>query len=208
MANVSDIIILGTYPQEDGDFSKREPLEWMVLDKKDGRLLCVSRYLLECRPYHGKLEDTAWAECSLRGWLNQDFFRQAFSEEEQRRILPTDLINDEYGEYPQYNTTDRIFLLGCEEAERYFEFEERAAKTTAYARAQGAWFLKEEEAEPDGSDLNTGLWWLRYPDVMWKEKAGRYDTLSVVNFDGYIEHYADDVTGANICVRPAMWIKA
>ena len=177
-------------------------------DQKDDRLLCISRYLLACRSYHEILEDTAWSKCALRRWLNQDFFQQTFHEEEQRKILATDLINDEYGEYPEYNTTDKIFLLSHEEAEKYFEFEKRATKTTAYARAQGAWFLKEEEAERDGGDMNTGLWWLRYPKILWEEKAGLYDTLCIVNFDGYIEEYADDVMAANVCVRPFMLIKA
>ena len=52
----------------------------------------------------------------------------------------------------EYNTTDKIFLLS------------------------------HEEAKLDGGDMTTGLWWLRYPRILWKEKAGLYDTLCIVNF--------------------------
>lgn len=114
------------------------------------------------------------------------------------------MINDE--QRPKYNTMDRIFLLSYDEAEKYFEFEERVAKTTAYARSQGAWFLDENEAEDD-SELNTGSWWLRYTDCLDEEDNGLYDGVDCVNFDGYIEENADYVTAKNCSVRPALWVK-
>lgn len=204
MSNIGDIIVLGSYPQNSMDFSKKEPIEWIVLDIKEGNLFCISKYLLDCKPYHKILEKTTWSKCTLRNWLNQDFFQQAFTAEEQRKILVTDIINDK--KRSEYNTQDRIFLLSCDEAEKYFEFEERATKTTAYARTQGAWFLNEKEAARDGGTPNTGGWWLRYPGWQHKEDKGLYDGLSCVNFDGYIEISADPVTAADCCVRPALWI--
>lgn len=87
MANIGSIITLGSYPQKDLDYSKREPIEWIVLDKKDDCLLCISRYLLDCKPYHEILEKTAWAKCTLRQWLKNEFFCHAFAKEEQEKIV-------------------------------------------------------------------------------------------------------------------------
>lgn len=204
MANIGDIITLGSYPQNNLDYSKREPIEWLVLDKKDNSLLCISKYLLDCKPYHEILEKTVWAKCTLHDWLNNAFFNDAFTRAEQQQICVTDVINDE--QHPEYNTKDRIFLLSQEEVEAYFEFEERATKTTAYARTQGAWFLDEKEAESE-YELNTGSWWLRYPDSIEDEDAGFYDGVDCVNFDGYIEEDADYITARNCSVRPAFWVK-
>lgn len=102
------------------------------------------------------------------------------------------------------NTQDYIFLLSPDEAEEYFEFKERGAAATAYAREQGAWFL-----EDDCDDKNNGGWMPRYYGVEDDEggEEGKYDFITVVNFDGYIEYGADDVIAKNVCIRPAFWLK-
>ena len=106
------------------------------------------------------------------------------------------------------NTKDYIFLLSCDEAETYFDFAERAVKTTLYARKQGAWFLDDYKDEHH----NNGTWWLRYPNTLNKDivkgESDLYTVLSCVNFDGYIEGAAEEVTGTRCCVRPAFWLKA
>lgn len=75
---------------------------------------------------------------------------------------------------------------------------------TAYARKQGAWFLKD-----DCDDKNNGGWVLRYYGVEDDEgkEEGKNDFITVVNFDGYIEYGADDVITENVCIRPAFWLK-
>ncbi len=192
-----NIITLGTYPQNS---ELHEPIEWIVLKQETGRVLCISKFLLDCRPYHVTAESITWEKCSLRRWLNDHFFNTAFTKEEQNRIQVTDI------ETPLHDTKDHIFLLSCEEAEIYFDFDERAARTTPYARKQGAWFLD------DSSDkyFNNGSWWLRYPDILdeyIKEgKSGLYTILSCVNFDGYIEGGAVEASGTNCCIRPAFWL--
>ncbi len=47
-------ILLGTYPQSTGP--DREPIEWLVLKEEEKRILCLSRYLLDSRPYHERSE--------------------------------------------------------------------------------------------------------------------------------------------------------
>lgn len=53
MANIGDIITLGSYPQNNSYYSKGEAIEWIVLDKNNECLLCISKYLLDCKPYNG-----------------------------------------------------------------------------------------------------------------------------------------------------------
>lgn len=211
MAEIGEQIILGAYPQNSANFSHKEPIQWTVLAKEEGRILCISRFLLDCKPYHQTPEMVTWATCGLRQWLNGEFLEAAFSPEEQKRILPTHLTN--HKNYPQYDTEDRIFLLDHQQAVNYFEDEDhpmtRSALTTPYARSQGAWFLSAEEAGEDEAELAfAGCWWLRCPEVMpSKNKDGLYDVLSCVNYDDYIELYASSVEETDVCVRPALWLK-
>lgn len=185
----SDTILLGSYPQND-DFPKREPIEWIILEKANGQSLCISRFLLDCRPYHRTPGKIIWKECSLRHWLNFDFFTYAFTKEEQERISLSEIKN------PKSNTIDRVFLLNLDEAEHYFNFENRAAKVTHFAQKQGAWSMNE-----------CGVWWLRYSGAEEIMEEGELDGISCVNFDGYIEENASEPTNSICSVRPVIWLK-
>lgn len=187
-------IILGTYSQ--CCKSEKEPIEWIVLKKENNRCLCISKYLLDCRQYHEFLKEITWEKCTLRQWLNSKFLLTAFSPEEREKVLLSHVEN------PTQDTQDYIFILNHDEAEKYFEFKKRGAETTAYARSQGAWFV-DEECE----DKNKGTWWLRYYGEEYEDAEGEDEFISCVNFDGYIECAAEEVTGTKCCVRPAFWLK-
>lgn len=195
-------IKMGNYPQNCG--LEKEPVEWMVLREEKHRCLCISKYLLDCQPYHHLPGRVTWQNCTLRNWLNHEFLMTAFSNEEREKILLSDVIN------PAKNTQDYIFLLSTDEVETYFddetedyvEYDERQALTTSYARAQGAWFL-DEHCEDD----NKGCWWLRYYGKHYQQEEGNYDFMSCVNFDGSIERAAQGVEETDCCIRPAFWLR-
>lgn len=189
-------VVMGRYPQNCG--SEKEPIEWLVLKEEENRCLCINKYLLDNRQYHNVSEKVIWRNCALRHWLNNEFFTTAFSSEERERIILSDVVNQ------AQNTQDHIFLLNADETEEFFAFEERGAETTEYARQRGAWFVRE-----DCTNKNKGSWWLRYygdSDYSNDIQEGEYDCISCVNFDGYIEIGAEDVTGKS-CVRPVFWLK-
>ena len=73
------LITLGRWPQSG---SQPEPIQWLVLAEEENALLCLSAAILDCQPYHREGGPATWAGCSLRRWLNQDFFFAAFSPEE------------------------------------------------------------------------------------------------------------------------------
>ena len=195
-------IIMGEYPQTCG--MKKEPVEWIVLKEEQQRCLCISKYLLDCKPYHDSSKNITLQDCTLRNWLNHDFLMQTFSNEEREKILLSTIEN------PAENTRDYIFLLSTDEVEElfddevedYVDYEERGAMTTAYARSQGAWFIDENCEEE-----NKGTWWLRYYGDFRDKEEGKYDFISCVNFDGYIERAAQGVEEAGSCIRPAFWLR-
>lgn len=62
-------------------------------------MLVISKYALDGQKYHSSYTDRSWAKSSLRLWLNEDFFNEAFNEEEQKRILSVTITNDDNETY-------------------------------------------------------------------------------------------------------------
>ena len=151
-----DIIKFGNYPQDIN--GSKSPIEWLVLDVKGNEALLISRYGLDCKQYHHNYTDITWEDCDLRKWLNNDFIKSAFSEEEAKKIKVSELKNEDNPEYRTRggnNTKDRIFCLSINEAEHYFGSDnDRQCKPTAYARKQGAFV-----------DNDCCYWWLRSPGI-------------------------------------------
>ncbi|MEE3423854.1 MAG: DUF6273 domain-containing protein, partial [Succinimonas sp.] len=129
-------IKFGNYPQQNSN--TKEPIEWLVLEVNEKDALLVSRYGLDCKQYHHERVSMTWEQCDLRKWLNHDFLKDAFSPEDQRRIMLSEVVNDDNREYRTRggnNTRDRVFCLSLAEAERYFKNDaERRCRPTALAK--------------------------------------------------------------------------
>ena len=205
-----DVVTFGSYEQDNNPDNGPEPIEWIVLEVKDGKALLLSRYGLDAIPYNTEEAEVTWETCTLRKWLNSDFLGRAFSGEEQACILTAEVDNGPgqgYGEWSASggnNTQDKLFLLSFREANRYFgvkHYHEDDGKNTvsrmaptAYAIAQGAW-ADAECFTADGS--RAGLWWLRSPG------SDQY-CASSVDFSGPLWYVS--VTNGENCVRPAFWL--
>ena len=187
-----DIIKFGNYPQ-DSDGNKA-PIEWLVLDfnEKTEEALLISRYGLDCIQYHNSWANITWEDCDLRKWLNNDFIKSAFSEEEAKKIKVSELKNEDnpkYGTKGGNNTKDRIFCLSINEAKLFFGSKnDRQCKPTAYARKQGA-YVKNDCC----------YWWLRSPGL-YKDRATSVCMGGALNLYGY------DVYNGGSAVRPALRI--
>ena len=212
-ASVGDYVTFGTYEQDNVTSNGPEDIDWIVLDKKDGKALLLSRYALDAKPYHEEWKDITWEDCTLRSWLNDTFYTTAFSKKERGYIATTTVINDdnpEYGTEGGNNTKDKVFLLSIDEVTSYSYFSSnwdewdvaRRCQVTEYAKVQGGWAYSEEEygwygtTEYDGN----GWWWLRSP--------GNYGgNAALVYFDGRVDRLGNRVVGNAPVVRPALWVE-
>lgn len=191
-------LFLGSYEQDENAENGEEPIEWIVLETLEGRSLLVSRYALECLPYHESKGDIIWADSTLRAWLNDSFLITAFTLPEQAAILTTALPNDlgsgniEWTVSGGAATEDRVFLLSYQEATQYFSLpENRKLSGTTYARGKGAKFLGLVSVGIAETD-----WWLRSPGRV------AYDGCYVDVFGQIGTRSAADKQG----VRPAIWL--
>ena len=80
-----DVVTFGRYPQTAAGDDKT-PIEWYVIKIDGESIMLLSKYILDCMPINEGTHYITWPDCSLRKWLNQDFYLTAFDEEERAII--------------------------------------------------------------------------------------------------------------------------
>ena len=114
-----ETVIFGAYEQDNSIENGAEPIEWEVFQDLGDYYMLVSKYCLEDMPYNDAEIDTptTWEDCTLRNWLNHEFYETAFSDEEKGQIHYMLLENLSItGMLPDgEKTTDRVFLLSCQD---------------------------------------------------------------------------------------------
>lgn len=209
MRVIWDCINFGNYWQNDtnGDGTadhndSKEPIKWRVLSINENDAFLLADKNLDWQLYNEKRTGVFWETCTLRGWLNNNFFQSAFSDIEQSAIITTTVIN---ADNPQYGiaggntTSDKVYLLSPDETVNsnygftsdYAHDETREAKNTVYAKDCGARTVWAAEHE------GNGYWWLRSPG-MYSNAAAKVSSVGNVEFEG---SYAD---GRNPAVRPVL----
>lgn len=203
-AKEGDTIVFGRYEQDNNTKNGKEEIEWLVLAKEDNKILVISEYALDFQPYNTEDTSVTWKTCSLRKWLNDTFFKSAFSKEEQNLIfegIVTADDNPKYNSNPGVYFYDKIFLLSITEAEKNFgNDEDRKCIPSAYAIEQGARTSQNHFKD----DKATCWWWLRSPGNMETTAAnvewgGNISTVGTFVHSGFL-------LGCG-CVRPALWIE-
>lgn len=189
-----------------------EEIEWRVLDVKDGNVLLLSESGLDVQPFHEtKGSDISWEDCTLRQWLNEDFYERAFTEEEKEKIA----LSVSEG-FPEYNspipggkyayrereTEDHVFLLSYTEVYQYLSNENgdniSDSKRLCYPTESVKRKLGLSQKDACG-------WWLCSVNRAVPEGC----RPMVVTAYGHIEQEVGEmgVTRMQYAVRPAVWIK-
>ena len=131
-AEIGDIVQMGTYEQN-GDAETEDPICWDVLDKDGDAVLLISHDVIAYQRFSDSRKCVIWEDSEIRTWLNQEFYAEAFDEEEQASIRETTLENlstvgfaahvDPSGDVQvresRPDTKDKIFVLSWKEAEQY-----------------------------------------------------------------------------------------
>ena len=156
--------------------------DWRVLDVQSDRALLITKDVVEKRAYSrfDKNEVTTWEKCTLRAYLNGEFYNR-FSDDEKQLIFDTNVFNNdnpEYGTDGGNNTTDKIFLLSIDEANNYFS---RDSERIAYYQGSVRW------------------WWLR--------SSGIRNHAAFIGIDGFVNVHGYRVDYIYSGVRPALYLK-
>jgi hypothetical protein len=122
-AKPGDIVVFGSYEQDNDESNGTEDIEWIVLDNTDGKLLVISKDILNYMRYSA--ETTVWEYSDLRSWLNGEFYDIAFDDSEKSSIVLSvceNPGNPYFGTSAGTGTNDNIFCLSYDEAYTYFSF--------------------------------------------------------------------------------------
>lgn len=117
------VITLGTW---DG-----KPIEWLVLKEEGFATLVVSRYAL----FNHRFDNSSgiWESSDIRKLLLNDFFNNAFTVNEKRKIINSKLADTN-------NTKDYVFLLNKYEAENLMDANDRSGMW---------WFLRTQKSSSE-----------------------------------------------------------
>lgn len=172
-----------------GNYSGQD-ISWLVIDGDENSVLLISKEVLAMKAYDDPGNDVTWETCTLRSWLNNDFYNNAFSDEEKTKIIKSIIKNPgnpETGSVDKNDTEDYLFILTVGEAEHYFSTpDERKAEAAKYLNLNNPY----------------AYWWLRTQDYSSHSAAFVFDSGDI-NPAGY---GVDE--SSNIGVRPAMWVSA
>lgn len=181
--HVGDDVILGQYEQDNNLANGEEPILWQVLDVLNDSAILISHSILDSKRYNNEWAFVSWDTCSLRKWLNSEFYESAFDPDEQSIIEQSVLStgnNPTYGTYGGAETEDKVYVLSAKETESYVDtnYFSTAAEATKYAIAQG--FI--------------ASWWQRSPG-----RSGRYVTTP--------DYWEREVSRDGLGVRPVIKIR-
>ena len=171
--HVGDVFEYGTFGGED--------LKWRVIGEDDGKYFVTTEYCVGSSIFGYTFNGTTWEQSEIRTWLNDSFYNNVFTEQEQRIILTTNVSMDIYS---GNDTQDKLFLLSVDEVNEYLV-----------------------DTEYLSCDVNSEH---AVPATYWLRSTGHSDTevypeqVAVVEDDVINEEGLDIVMSAD--VRPAMWI--
>ena len=191
---VGDIVVIGSYEQDNVLDNGTEPLEWIVLEVQEDKAWLMTKYCIDQVIFYPERVPMYWGKSDLRAWMDGEFFETTFTDEEKEIILTTTVKNDNpHGmKGAGADTEDKIYLLSKSEVLHFMpEMADRVAYPTEYAKTKGI-TLSEE--------TGSCRWWTRTPGARKMDMCG-------MRLDGRISAYGmQDVDWPTNTMRPVMWV--
>lgn len=182
---VGDCLKFGSYHSTATDITS---LEWQVvkINSKNDEICLITTYGIDSVPFTKDPMQRDWEKSYIRKWLNDDFLRAAFTEEEKELLIKDDL-------------SDYVRLLTSQEAREILKSDEdRKLLPTAYALDRGA-------TTKDGSKNGekTCWWWLKD-----KHGVSRHGIIKSFRY-AYWQNSGGGYSGTepNSSVRPYIVVK-
>lgn len=201
-----DSISFGRYEQDNNLGNGKEGIEWIILKKENGHAMLMSKYVLDCQQYNNVKTEMYWAISSLRNWLNNYFYDEAFNSNEKALIPQVTVINEGNMKWQlsaSEDTSDYVYLLSERECVEFFgepsstnQIVELSTNATDYAKSLGVYVEKEPGQWYNGNST----FWLRSPGNM-KNRAGN------VTYCGYFYQDGNSVDFKLNGVRPIIWVR-
>ena len=200
------------YPSGATYWFRWDPVKWRVLAKENDGVYALSDMILDAQSFHESGEIVNWEGCTLRSWLNQNFYSLAFSDNEKSKVLNYYHQNEDSPVYPTTvkggaDTTDFVWVLSYSDSiNPAYGFSStglehniaRRAQGSDYAKSQGLWVSYSTKGSLY-SYYGNSKWWLRTP-------GDSKTSITYVNQRGFVVSNPTNPTAqtsAQKGVRPA-----
>jgi hypothetical protein len=173
-------------------------IDWRVLIVENNKALLISERVHETQEYNTESKDITWERCTLRQYLNTEFYNKLGTAKAAVATTNNQNLNNQwYGTSGENSTQDKVFLLSLDEVCRYF------GDSTANLRKKNStyYFSDSNDNSRIAYDMNNEAcwWWLRSP--------GDYSgSAASVHKDGNVYVCGFSVSISNGGVRPALWL--
>lgn len=191
-------VFFGRYFQKN---NQKEPVQWLVLDRRNGEALLLSRFALHTcgywqgnpwQAYQDNGKQLIWENSDFRKWLNGEFCQMVFSDEEQTLLLDTQIKTWE--DSHEETLHNKIFLLSKEQAESLLlPAGERISAASEFAAFGGAYQWE-----------GKCCWWI----LPYRDDCTGEIYLQAVLPDGKTQYHSRNVAHRDWYVRPAVRISA
>ena len=199
--------------------------DWRELDVKDSKALILSDQILIKKGFHVPHTPVTWEECSLREYLNEEFYDSTFTAEEKTWISESRIVNNDnpwFDVAGGNNTTDKVFLLSAEEVSQYFGdsgqlINDRPDEETLEISKKSTYVQSIISDEYNGAriaeykDTGAWWWWLRSPGRDNRDNGSsqivRVITNGTIDLNGIYPFEAPWGYDYHGGVRPALWLK-
>ena len=168
-------------------YFKVEPIKWVSIKGDNGKSLLVCDTILT----NHRFDDNSnkYEESEIRAWLNSELYAVAFSDDEKKNIVDTEVGSEKdkvlLPSYDEVNSNE--FLLDDKK-----ESTSRQIKASDYALATGVLVTLNEDS------YGNGFWWLRTEST--DEGKAKY-----IYHDGFL--FGGGVAYEYIGVVPVIYIK-
>ena len=193
-----------------GSYPAGSPVIWLVMENNSQDLLLLSEYGLDAKAFNdisyaydktGSFGESTneWHNCSLRQWLNDEFFNEAFTPDEKNMILADTHETFKMSSRGEIEVTplvtDKVWLLSAKEGKKFFP-------------DQRSWICKASDfAKEHGAEIESGPmqchWWMRSPAVELMQ--GLHGWTACAMADGNVKGWG--CTAGNVCVRPVIRVR-
>lgn len=193
---------------------KWEPITWRVLSNDNNEVYLLSESILDAQgfditetPQSEDKEYNIWEQCTLRKWLNDDFYNAVFTESEKEIIITSPIVNSsKAGDDFYYNggndTTDNVWIISYSDAiNSQYGFSANAQEDDKNRIAYGTDYAMSQGLDGDNFD-DKGL-------SQWILRTARTENDEVCAVDEYGDCFGEYAFTNVVCsgIRPAIKIQ-
>lgn len=152
-----------------GDKVKVGASLWIVLDKQEDKVLCIKYKPLSNIVYSDEEKDVTWETSQIRNYLNSEYIKKIFCEEEVANLIYTVVItsdNMKYNTKGGNETQDKLYILSSDDVLKYESVLSIMVTKSSWLRSSGG--LQCAVSVYNGKDVNS------YGNLATKEHVYTY----------------------------------